>query len=125
MEEHIATFQHCCAALLTGVNVVEANSWLIALADNASIGLPLCLAVIAAADARKTHSVFLAAKIIHQLLRKNHHTNTLDVECLQVSLLGITTTVQCTELINVNAHCLITGTDERSVLQWIESDNRK
>ena len=125
MEEHIATFQHCCAALLTGVNVVEANSWLIALGDNKSVGLPLCLAVIAAADARKSHSVFLAAKIIHQLLRKNHHTNTLDVECLQVSLLGIMTTIPYTNVITVNALCLITGTDERSVLQWIESDNRK
>ena len=89
MQEHIETFLHCCAALLTGINVVEANAWLTALVENKSICLPLCVAVIAAADAATTHAVFLAAKLIHNVLRETHYSNPIDVEYVQVSNLVI------------------------------------
>ena len=84
MQEHLETFRQCCTALLTGINVTEADSWLSAL-KNEGICLPLCIAVVAAADAASIHSAFIACKIIHNVFRENRYSATVDLEYMQVS----------------------------------------
>lgn len=86
MEEHVQTFRQCCTALLTGINVGQANSWLTALNENKEICLPLCIAVVDAADAASIHSVFIASKIIHNVFRENRYASSVDLEYMQVRL---------------------------------------
>jgi hypothetical protein len=46
--------------------------------------LPLCIAVIDGSDASAINSVFLASKIIHNLLRQTHYTVAIDQSYVQV-----------------------------------------
>lgn len=84
MEEHVNTFRKCCCAIQTGINVVDANLWLSALTLEKSMCLPLCIAVIDGSDASTINSVFLASKIIHNLLRETHYTVAIDQNYVQV-----------------------------------------
>ena len=85
MEGHIETFRQCCKALLTGINVTEANSWLTALTQDKTVCLPLCIAVIETADVLSDDSVFLASKIIHNTIRESRYTISIGVDYVQVS----------------------------------------
>jgi hypothetical protein len=80
----VNTFRKCCCAIQTGINVVDANLWLSALTQEKSMCLPLCIAVIDGSDASTINSVFLASKIIHNLLRETHYTVAIDQNYVQV-----------------------------------------
>lgn len=84
--ELIQTFKHCCAALQSGTNVVEANGWLTALTENKEVCFPLCITMINVADVTTVDTVFLAAKILHNMLRESRYTISVNSECLEVSL---------------------------------------
>lgn len=85
MEQLIQTFRHCSAALQSGVNVVEANDWLTSLMENKEICFPLCITIIKTADTTTINSLFLAAKILHNILRESRYTISINSECLEVS----------------------------------------
>ena len=84
MEMHIEIFRECCKALLTGVNVTHANSWLTALTQHKTECLPLCIAVIDSANISADDSVFLASKIIHNVIRESRYSISLEVDHVQV-----------------------------------------
>ena len=85
MEGHIETFRQCCKALITGVNVTHANSWLTALTQHKTECLPLCIAVIDSAITSADDSVFLASKIVHNVIRESRYSVSLEVDHVQVT----------------------------------------
>jgi mannose-6-phosphate isomerase class I len=85
MEQLVQTFKHCCAALQSGMNVIEANGWLISLTENKDVCFPLCITMINIADVTTADTVFLAAKIVHNMLRESRYTISVNSECLEVS----------------------------------------
>lgn len=84
MEEHIQTFQRCCNSLRSGIDIVAANTWLSSLIHDRNFCLPLCIAVINLADEGKIDDVFLASKMIHNILRETRYKIAIDISYVHV-----------------------------------------
>lgn len=107
MDELLATFNLCCNALQTGVNILEANNWLTSLMDSTEICYTLMIAFIQnqgnlrnrnensstsnnSSSSASTggdsdyNAVFLAAKIIHNIYRNTNHSVVVTLDTVKV-----------------------------------------